>query len=112
MDRAGVQTLMRYGLEAGRRLAATSFEDHQVLRARALYSGLVQVSRQARKVWGRGGLGADFRDGTAPTGDLTPRDRAHIASALDALTGIASLPRSRNAAQPDPAGQARFTPKY
>lgn len=112
MDRAGVQTLMRYGLEAGRRLAATSFEDHQVLRARALYSGLVQVSRQARKVWGRGGLGADFRDGTAPTGDLTPRDRDHIASALDALTGIASLPRSRNAAQPDPAGQARFTPKY
>ena len=112
MGRDEVRTLMRYGLEAGRQLAATSFERHRVLRARALYAGLVQVSRQARKVWTRGGLGDDFRKGTAIAGDLTPRDRARMASALDALAGIAALPRSRNAALPDPAGQTRITPRY
>ncbi|MFM1959451.1 MAG: hypothetical protein RL588_968 [Pseudomonadota bacterium] len=112
MGRDEVRTLMRYGLEAGRQLAATAFEGHQVLRARALYAGLVQVSRQARKVWIRDGLGADFRDGAAPAGDLTPQDRRHIADALDALAGIAALPRPRNAALPDPAGQTRITPRY
>lgn len=112
MTEAEVLALMSYGLEAGRKLAATSFADHQVRRTRSLYASLLQVSRQARKVWGRGGLGGDFRAGVLPGQGLTVRDLGRIAAALDALSAIAGLPRARNAALPRPSGQTRITAQY
>ena len=112
MSREEVVTLMSYGLEAGRKLAATAFADHQVRRTRALYAGLLQVSRQARRVWSGGGLGRDFRGGHLPAPDLTPLDVSRIADALDVLASVAGMPRARNAVLSDPAAQARITPRY
>ena len=112
MTKAEVITLMSYGLEAGRKLAATSFPDHQVRRTRALYASLLQVSRQARRVWRGGGLGARFSAGTLPPQGMNADDHARIAGVLDALSAIAGLPRARNAAIPDPTGQTRITARY
>ncbi len=112
MTRAEVRALMSYGLEAGRKLAQTSFPDHQVRRARSLYAGLLQVSRQARRVWTAGGLGGAFRAGQLPAQGLTARDRGRIATAIDTLSAIAGLPRASKAVVPAPEGQTRITARY
>lgn len=112
MTEAEVFTLLGYGVEAGRKLAATSFAAHQARRTQALYANLLDVSRQAQTVWDRGDLGARFRDGGLPAPDLTSEDRFRIAAAVDSLTAIARLPRSRAPAPAPTAGQARITPKF
>lgn len=112
MNEDQVAALMRYGQEAGRRLAETAFADHQARRTRALYASLVQVSRQARTVWSRRGLAEAFRSGALPAQGLSARDISRIAAALDALSAISGLPRARNAALDVPPGQTRITPRY
>ena len=104
--------MMAYGQEAGARLAQTAFPAHQARRTEALYANLVDVARQSQAVWDRGGLGAKFREGDLPAPHLTPADRSRIAEAVDRLTAIASLPRSRPTGAASPSGQARITPKY
>ena len=112
MTQDEVLTMMAYGQEAGARLAQTAFPAHQARRTEALYANLVDVARQSQAVWDRGGLGAKFRDGDLPAPHLTPADRSRIAEAVDRLTAIASLPRSRPTGAASPSGQARITPKY
>lgn len=112
MPRDKVLTMMAYGQEAGARLAQTAFPAHQARRTEALYANLVDVARQSQAVWDRGGLGERFREGDLPAPHLTPADRTRIAEAVDRLTAIASLPRSRSAGAALPSGQARITPKY
>jgi predicted acylesterase/phospholipase RssA len=112
MTEAEVVTMMGYGREAGALLAATSFPAHQARRTEALYANLVEVARQARKVWARRALRDDFREGKLPAPDLTPSDRRRIADALDRFADIARLPRRRGLQDPSAKGRTRITPRF